>query len=69
VGSYAGEGSGEIAAAFGTAEPAGIPHDDLNPLFAAAFEAAHEAVLNCLVAARPAQRLDGTMQEPFPLQG
>jgi D-aminopeptidase len=69
VGSYAGEGSGEIAVAFGTAEPAGIPHDDLNPLFAAAFEAAHEAVLNCLVAARPAQRLDGTMQEPFPLQG
>jgi D-aminopeptidase len=69
VGSYGGEGSGEIAVAFGTAEPAGIPHGDLNPLFAAAFEAAHEAVLNCLVAARPAQRLDGTMQEPFPLQG
>jgi D-aminopeptidase len=69
VGSYAGEGSGEIAVAFGTAEPVGIPDEDLNPLFAGAFEAAHEAVLNCLVAARPAQRLDGSMQEAFPLQG
>ena len=69
VGSYAGEGSGEIGVAFGTAPPQGIPNDDLNPLFAAAYEAAHEAVLNCLVAARPARRLDGTMQEGFPLQG
>jgi D-aminopeptidase len=69
VGSYGGEGSGEIAVAFGTGAPEGMPNADLNPLFAAAFEAAHEAVLNCLVAARPAQRLDGTMQEPFPLQG
>ncbi len=35
--------------------------DELDPLFAAAYEAAHEAVLNCLVAARPAtppRRLD-----------
>jgi D-aminopeptidase len=69
VGSYGGEGSGEIAVAFGTAAPDGVPNDDLNPMFAAAFEAAHEAVLNCLVAARPAQRLDGTIQEAFPLQG
>ena len=36
-------------------------------LFAAAYEAAHEAVLNCLVAAEPAERLDGTMQDAFPL--
>ena len=39
----------------------------LDPLFAAAYEAAHEAVYNCLVAARPAERLDGTMQDAFPL--
>jgi hypothetical protein len=25
-------------------------------------------VLNCLVAARPARRLDGTMQESFPVE-
>ena len=39
-----------------------------NPYFAAAYEAAHEAVYNCLVAARPAQRLDGTMQDAFPTE-
>jgi hypothetical protein len=31
-------------------------------------EAAHEAVYNCLVAAQPAERLDGTMQEGFPIE-
>ena len=41
---------------------------DLNPYFAAAYEAAHEAVYNCLVAARPAERLDGTMQDAFPTE-
>ena len=40
---------------------------ELNAFFAAAYEAAHEAVYNCLVAARPARRLDGTMQEAFPI--
>ena len=39
----------------------------IEPTAAAAYEAAHEAVYNCLVAARPAQRLDGTMQEGFPV--
>jgi D-aminopeptidase len=69
VGSYAGEGSGEIDIAFTTAASGALSNDELNPLFAAAYEAAHEAVLNCLVAARPARRLDGSMQEAFPLQG
>ena len=41
---------------------------ELNPYFAAAYEAAHEAVYNCLVAARPAERLDGTMQDAFPTE-
>jgi D-aminopeptidase len=69
AGSYASEGSGEIALAFTThAEPsAGLSDDELNELFAAAYEAAHETVLNCLVAARPAERLDGSMQEAFPI--
>ena len=68
VGSYGSSWSGEIAVAFGTGFEAGsIANDDLNPYFAAAFESAHEAVLNCLVAARPAEKLDGTMQDAFPL--
>ncbi len=66
AGSYASEGSGEIGLAFSTAPAAGEGAADLNPLFAAAYEAAHEAVYNCLLAARPAQRLDGTPQEAFP---
>ena len=76
-GSYGSDGSGEIAVSFSTApEPVArvastrgevteSPRIDL--LFAAAYEAAHEAVLNCLVAAAPAERLDGTMQEAFPI--
>src|SRR5829696_5695371 len=69
VGSYASEGSGEIGLAFtSAAAPAGIPNGSLDPYFAAAYECAHEAVLNCLVAARPARRLDGTMQEAFPIE-
>ncbi len=67
VGSYGSEGSGEIGVAFATSPSAGMPNPQLDLYFAAAYEAAHEAVYNCLVAARPAQRLDGTMQEPFPL--
>ena len=60
AGSYAQEGSGEIGVAFSTRpSAAGCRSSELNELFAAAYEAAHEAVLNCLVAARPARRLDG----------
>jgi D-aminopeptidase len=69
VGSYGGEGSGEIGLAFSTASNQDLPNEALNPYFAAAYEAAHEAVLNCLVAGRPARRLDGSMQEAFPLSG
>jgi D-aminopeptidase len=67
TGSYAGEGSGEIGLAFSTGAEGEYSSDDLDPLFAAAYEAAHEAVYNCLVAATPAERLDGTMQEGFPV--
>ena len=68
AGSYGGEGSGEIGLAFTTDEDGrACPTPELSPYFAAAYEAAHEAVLNCLVAARPAERLDGTMQDAFPL--
>lgn len=66
-GSYASEGSGEIGIAFAAGTAGGVPAAKLSPYFAAAYEAAYEAVLNCLVAARPAERLDGTMQDEFPL--
>ena len=56
------------ALAFATGDGAGLDRREPRPLFAAAYEAAHEAVLNCLVAARPAERLDGTMQEAFPIE-
>jgi D-aminopeptidase len=67
VGSFGSDGSGEIGLAFGTSTTEGLPSDRLDPYFAAAYEAAHEAVLNCLVAAKPAKRLDGSMQEAFPI--
>lgn len=68
AGSYAAEGSGEIGLAFTTVAEGGVANSELNPYLLAAWEAAHEAVLNCLVAGRPARRLDGTMQDPFPLE-
>jgi D-aminopeptidase len=68
VGSYAAEGSGEIGLAFAAASAGGLPNERLNPIFAAAYECGHEAVLNCLVAARPARRLDGSVQEAFPVE-
>ena len=67
TGSYAQEGSGEIGIAFSTSPAAGLLNTELNGYFAAAYECAQEAVYNCLVAARPARRRDGTMQEAFPV--
>ncbi len=71
AGSYGSEGSGEIGIAFGTVGGIdggeGVSDSLLNDVFAAAYEAAHESVYNCLVAARPAERLDGTMQPTFPI--
>lgn len=67
IGSYGAEGSGEIGLAFSAGSAQDLPTERLDPYFAAAYEAAHEAVYNCLVAARPARRLDGSMQERFPL--
>jgi D-aminopeptidase len=72
AGSYASEGSGEIGVSFGTATGVdggrGVSDEAISGLFAAAFEAARESVYNCLVAARPAERLDGTMQPAFPVE-
>ena len=68
IGSYGSDGSGEIAVAFSTVADQDLPTERIDPYFAAAYEAAHEAVYNCLVAARPALRLDGSMQESFPVE-
>jgi D-aminopeptidase len=68
AGSYAADGSGEIGLAFATSSETTLSNDELNPYFAAAYEAAHEAVYNCLVAARPGERLDGTTQDGFPVE-
>ncbi|MGB6425849.1 MAG: P1 family peptidase [Solirubrobacterales bacterium] len=70
AGSYASEGSGEIGLAFGShaADAAAASSGELNRCFAAAFEAGHEAVFNCLVAARPGVRRDGTSQDGFPVE-
>jgi D-aminopeptidase len=68
TGSYGSEGSGEIGMAFSTVTGGDLDNDQLNPIFAAAYESAHEAVMNCLVAARPAERFDGTMQDAFPIE-
>jgi D-aminopeptidase len=67
VGSYGADGSGEIGVAFSTSRDQDLPTRRIDPYFAAAYESAHEAVYNCLVAAKPARRLDGTMQDAFPL--
>jgi D-aminopeptidase len=67
AGSYAHNGSGEIGVAFTTASQQTLGNDQLNPFFAAAYEAAEEAVYNCLVADRPALRKrDGRPQPVFP---
>ncbi len=67
TGSYAHEGSGEIGLALSTSLTASLDNSALNPYFAGAYEAAQEAVYNCLVAGRASERLDGTMQEEFPV--
>src|SRR5262249_60696501 len=54
VGSYGADGSGEIGVAFTTSTDGSLANAELDRYFAAAFEAAHEAVYNCLLAARPA---------------
>ncbi|HEY0389874.1 MAG TPA: P1 family peptidase [Gaiellales bacterium] len=68
AGSYAHNGSGEIAVAFTTNGDQTLDNDDLNPYFAAAYEAAEEAVYNSLVAPRPPMRKrDGREHPVFPV--
>jgi len=63
MGSYSGDGSGDIFIAFSTANPgawgggkakqlAMVPNDDMNPLFLATVQSVEEAVVNALIAAK-----------------
>ena len=66
AGSYASKGSGEIGIAFTVTREQAFRTDRMSPLFAAAYEAAEEAVYNCLVAAKAGTRRDGRPHEAFP---
>ena len=63
MGSYSGDGSGDIFIAFSTANPkvwgakgvkqvAMLPNDDMDPLFLATVQSVEEAVVNALIAAK-----------------
>jgi D-aminopeptidase len=77
MGSYAGNGSGDIFVAFSTANRAalaGAPsnsasflgNDHLDGLFAATVQATEEAIVNALVAARDMQGHDGHYAKALP---
>jgi D-aminopeptidase len=63
LGSYSGDGSGDIFIAFSTANPGAwgggkvkpltmLPNEDMNPLFLATVQSVEEAVVNALIAAK-----------------
>ena len=79
MGSYAGNGSGDIFLAFSTVDvkpPAAkddaivtvphLPNDELNPLFAATVFATEEAIVNAMVAARDMQGNGGKYAKAIP---
>jgi L-aminopeptidase/D-esterase-like protein len=69
VGSYGGNGSGDIFIAFSTANPGAnssgglrqltmLPNDDLDSIFLATVQATEEAVINAMVAAETMTGVD-----------
>jgi D-aminopeptidase len=77
MGSFAGNGSGDIFIAFSTANAAALTgrplveseslgNDYLDPLFAAAVEATEEAIVNAMVAARDMRGADGHFAPALP---
>jgi L-aminopeptidase/D-esterase-like protein len=69
-GSVAGNGSGDIFIAFGTANPGAanpdqlvslsmLPNDQMNPLFTATVQATEEAIVNAMVASPTMIGIDG----------
>ena len=70
MGSYAGNGSGDIFIAFSTANPdaaaytglvalAALPNEAINPFFEATTDATAEAILNAMLAAETMTGADG----------
>jgi D-aminopeptidase len=70
LGSYSGDGSGDIFIAFSTANPGVwsqdtvkpvqmLPNDHMNPLFLATVQAVEEAVVNAMVGAETMVGVDG----------
>jgi D-aminopeptidase len=77
MGSFAGNGSGDIFIAFSTAnaaaftgrplvESASLGNDYLDPLFTAAVQATEEAIVNAMVAARDMHGQDGHFAPALP---
>ncbi len=77
MGSYAGNGSGDIFIAFSTAnaealrgaplaQSTSLGNDELDPLFNATVEATEEAIVNALVAARDMQGTEGHHAKALP---
>jgi D-aminopeptidase len=78
LGSYSGDGSGDLFVAFTTANsgavmPAGdiariqmLPNDHMNPLFLATVNATEEAIVNALIAAKTMTGIDGHTSVALP---
>ena len=77
IGSYAGNGSGDIFVAFSTANAAAVRNqalnnatfvgnDSLDPLFLATVEATEEAIVNALIAAQDMHGQDGHYAAALP---
>ena len=77
VGSYAGNGSGDIFIAFSTANPGAafregtrsaefLPNDSLSSLFRATVEATEEAIVNALVAGQTMTGINGNTVHGLP---
>jgi D-aminopeptidase len=77
MGSFAGNGSGDIFVAFSTANgealqgkalgyPTSLGNDHVDPLFAATVQATEEAIVNAMVAARDMQGNDGHHAKALP---
>ena len=77
MGSYAGNGSGDLFVAFSTAnakalegaplvQSTSLGNDQLDPLFLATVQATEEAIVNAMVAARDIQGNDGHYAQALP---
>ncbi len=69
VGSYGAEGSGEIGLAFTTASDQDLPNDEPQPDLRGRLRGRPRGGLQLPGGRPPGARLDGSMQEPFPLSG